>query len=81
MWYLKTRLGVFWVVPKFESDTKTHKFLLGVNDQELAVYTDVERAAQDVHDQATGFLKWDLQPKVKAPEHISEWVEGTPKDW
>ncbi len=78
MWYLKTKLGVFWVVPLVEPK---NKYVLGVNDQELAFYTDVEQAAKDVHDQATGYLRWDCESVVKAPEHISEWVEGEPQDW
>lgn len=78
MWHLKTRLGVFWVVPMSSSE---NKFLLGVNDEELGLYTDVERAAKDVHDQATGCLKWDIQSTVRAPEHIREWAEGEPKSW
>ena len=78
MWHLKTRLGVFWVVPMSSSE---NKFLLGVNDEELGLYTDVERAAKDVHDQATGFLKWDIQSTVRAPEQIREWAEGEPKSW
>ena len=41
----------------------------------------IEQAAKDVHDQATGYLKWDSLPKVKAPEHIQEWVEGEPPNW
>lgn len=78
MWHLKTRLGTFWVIPLLEEQ---NKYILGINDDELALYTDVEQAAKDVHDQATGFLKWDTQPQVKAPEHINEWVEGEPQDW
>lgn len=78
MWHLKTRLGVFWVVPLSPTE---NKFLLGVNDEELGFYTNVDQAAKDVHDQATGFLKWDIQPVAKAPEHITEWVEGEPKGW
>ena len=78
MWHLKTRLGVFWVVPLYEAK---NKYILGINDEELAFYTDVEHAAKAVHDQTTGFLKWDSQQGIRAPEHISEWVEGEPKDW
>ncbi len=79
MWHLKTRLGVFWVVPVKEG--KKSRFVLGVNEDELAFYTDVEEAARDVHDQNTGFLKWDSQPVVKAPVHIAEWAIGEPKMW
>jgi hypothetical protein len=78
MWHLKTKLGVFWVVPLPAS---SDKFLLGVNDDELGFYTDLDQAAKDVHDQTTGFLKWDMQPVVKAPEHITEWLEGEPSAW
>lgn len=78
MWYLKTKLGVFWVVP---TDDRKSQYLLGINDEELAFYTDTEEAAQAVFSQSTGFLRWDSESCVKAPEHIEEWVEGEPKDW
>lgn len=78
MWHLKTNLGVFWVVPVTEGK---NKYVLGVNDHDLAFYTDVEQAAKDVHDQNTGYLQWDVQTHVKAPEHIMEWLEGEPEEW
>jgi hypothetical protein len=78
MWHLKTKMGVFWVVPLTES---RNKYLLGINDSELAFYTDIDQAAKDVHDQTTGYLKWDIDSKVKAPEHITDWVEGEPQTW
>lgn len=78
MWHLKTRLGVFWVVPLQDTG---NRYVLGINDEELALYTDLEQAAKDVHDQATGFLKWDSESEIKAPLHIAEWIEGEPKDW
>jgi len=78
MWHLKTKLGVFWVAPVFDSP---NRYYLGVNHEELGLYTDVEQAARDVHDQSTGYLKWDMQTQVNVPEHISEWKEGEPKDW
>ncbi len=78
MWYLKTRLGTFWVAPI--SDIK-NQYYLGVDDQELGVYSDIEKAAKDVHDQSTGYFKWDSQARVKAPEHISQWTEGEPQTW
>lgn len=78
MWHLKTKLGIFWVAPV--SDTP-HKYYLGLDDHELGLYTEAEQAARDVHDQATGYLKWDVQKQVNAPEHITEWKEGEPKDW
>lgn len=78
MWYLKTRLGVFWVVPVVNARSK---YYLGVDDQELGIYTDAEQAARDVHDQLTGYFKWDSQPRIQAPEHITQWVEGEPQQW
>lgn len=78
MWHLKTKLGVFWVVPV---SSYKNEFRLGVNDEELGFYTSLDQAAKDVHDQATGFLKWDMQPVARAPEHIAEWVEGEPRGW
>jgi len=80
MWHLKTKFGIFWVVPISEVKT-TPQYLLGIDDSELAFYTDAEQAAKDVHDQATGFLKWDIQAQVKAPDHITEWTSGEPQNW
>jgi hypothetical protein len=78
MWYLKTRVGVFWVVPVREAKSR---YILGINDEGLAFYTDVEQAALDVHNQTTGYLKWDIERMPEVPEHITEWVEGEPKEW
>ncbi len=78
MWHLKTKLGEFWVVPLSESN---NRYLLGVNDEELAFYTDIEEAAQAVRNQSTGFLQWDSQTEVRAPAQIKEWVEGEPQSW
>lgn len=79
MWYLKTKLGIFWVAPI--AVEKEEKYYLGVNDQELGIYTDAEQAARDVHEQRTGFYKWDSEARISAPEHISEWKEGEPTGW
>jgi len=78
MWHLRTRLGVFWVVPISES---MHQYYLGIDDQELGIYADAEQAARDVHEQTTGFFEWDMEPRAQAPEHINQWVEGEPKNW
>jgi hypothetical protein len=78
MWHLKTRLGTFWVAPVSDSG---HQFFLGVGDQELGIYNDAEQAAQDVHNQSTGYLKWDIEVKVFAPRHITDWKEGEPQNW
>ena len=79
MWHLRTKLGVFRVTPLIEGGSQ--KFFLGVNDQELGIYSDAEKAARDVHDQCTGYYQWDSHPKVRAPEHIAEWQAGEPNDW
>lgn len=78
MWHLKTKLGVFWVMPISETE---NKYFLGLNDDPIGEYPDAEQAAKDVHNQRTGYYKWDLQDKVKVPEHINEWMEGEPRDW
>jgi len=78
MWHLKTKMGTFWILPLHDSK---HAYVLGVNDDELAFYTDIEKAAKDVREQATGFLRWDTERVVKAPEHISEWANGEPQEW
>lgn len=78
MWHLKTKLGIFWVIPI--SDVE-NKYFLGVNDDPLCEYRNAEEAAKDVYNQSTGYYKWDSQPKVKVPEHINEWLEGEPRDW
>ena len=79
MWHLKTKLGTFWVV-EANNDLKD-RYFLGVNDQELGSYNDLDLAAKDVHEQATGYLQWDSQAKVKAPDNISQWVQGVPDNW
>jgi hypothetical protein len=83
MWHLKTKSGVFWVIPVADSASKAKhpKYLLGINDRDLAFYTDAEQAAHDVYDQRTGFLKWDMQRQVDAPNHIKDWAEGEPQAW
>lgn len=78
MWHLKTKVGLFWVAPV--ADLKD-KYFLGINDQELGIYPDADQAAKDVHDQRTGYLSWDSQSRIKAPEHIFDWSEGEPKEW
>lgn len=79
MWHLKTKLGTFWVVET--NNELQHGYFLGVNDQELGVYNEVDQAAKDVYEQTTGYLTWDCQARVKAPNSINQWVEGAPDDW
>lgn len=77
MWHLRTKQGTFWVI---EAPT-THKYVLGVNNDELGIYEDADAAAKDVHDQATGFFPWDCQSRAKAPDHVSNWAQGEPDNW
>ncbi len=79
MWHLKTKLGTFWLV-EANNDTED-RYLLGINDQELGAYDNIELAAHDVYEQATGYLQWDCQAKIKVPNNISQWIEGTPENW
>lgn len=82
MWYLKTKLGTFWVLEAKEADEQLEdNIFLGINDEELGLYEDIEDAVRDVHDQATGYLRWDTQSRVNAPSSISQWIEGTPDNW
>ena len=80
MWHLKTRLGTFWVIEKTLSSTQ-HQYYLGVDDNELASYTDANQAAQDVYNQATGYFQWDCQSRIKVPTDLADWVEGDPENW
>lgn len=78
MWHLKTKLGVFWII---RTSDGLKRYRLGINEDPLSTYNDPEQAARDVHDQATGFLPWDIQSRIFAPEHIQEWHQGEPEDW
>jgi hypothetical protein len=79
MWYLKTKLGTFWLV-ETDSDIKD-RYFLGINDQELGSYNNADIAVKDVYEQTTGYLKWDCQAKIKVPESISQWNQGEPENW
>jgi len=78
MWHLKTNMGVFWVIPVADA---SNKYYLGVNDHALGEYKNAAQAAKDVHNQATGYYKWDAQPRIRVPEDIGEWQEGEPNEW
>lgn len=77
MWHLRTKQGTFWVI----EEPNSHKYMLGINNDELGVYDDADAAAKDVHDQATGHFVWDCQSKVKAPDHVANWAQGEPENW
>lgn len=79
MWHLRTPLGVFWVVPGH--NTTFGQYYLGINHEELGCYPNAEKAAHDVYNQVTGYLKWDTASRVSVPEHITDWVEGEPMNW
>lgn len=78
MWYLKTKIGTFWVI---ESQDTAQGCWLGIGDDELGIYQDPEQAANVVHDQATGHLPWDMMTHVNAPKHIAQWKHGEPHEW
>lgn len=77
MWHLRTKQGTFWVV----EEPKSHKYYLGVDDDELGVYDNAELAAKDVHDQVTGYPQWDCLSRIKAPENLANWAVGEPDHW
>ena len=79
MWHLKTKLGTFWLVEA--NNDSDNRYLLGIDDHELGAYDNADLAAHDVHDQATGCIEWDCQAKIKAPDTISHWTEGSPNSW
>ena len=79
MWHLKTKFGTFWII-EANNDLQDGYFL-GINDQELGSYNNLDIAVKDVYEQSTGHLQWDSQAKVKVPENISQWVEGSPEHW
>ena len=77
MWYLRTRQGMFWIIP-----TEDEKGVwLGVNDMPLAKYTSKDDALHDVQEQETGYYQWDVNNKIKPPAGWGEWQEGEPTDW
>ena len=80
MWYLKTKLGLFWIV---ESDEPmaSPQYTLGMDDDSLGFYQSVEAAIQDVCDHKTGAIKWDASLRADAPHDVSGWVQGQPESW
>ena len=80
MWHLKTRLGTFWVMES-EDPKSSDKFLLGIDDDELAEFSSADDAAEHVYAQETGFYKWDCLAKHKAPPSLAQWETGAPEDW
>lgn len=80
--HLNTKLGTFWIM-ELNSDTPEpeQRYYLGVGDEELGLYSNPTKAVEDVCNQSTGFLKWDSQMRVTAPNTISDWEEGIPESW
>jgi len=78
MRYLKTKLGTFWIAPALEYKGK---YFLGVDDEALWLFDSPENASKAVAEQTTGFLNWDAQLRVKAPQGLQDWEEGEPKHW
>lgn len=77
MWYHKTKLGTFWIIESEEN----HQYYLGMDEDSLGTYKQLEDAIHDIKDQATGNLKWDMARNPTVPEDIQEWIEGEPEDW
>ena len=78
MWHLKTKRGIFWVLPVSD---QAAAYRLGIDDEALALYPEAEQAAQAVSEQATGFLDWDQESHPRVPQHIADWMVGIPSDW
>ena len=77
MWHLRTKQGTFWVI----ESPDTHKYVLGVNNDELGLYDNADAAALEVLNQTTGYFPWDCQSHIKAPGHVASWAEGEPENW
>lgn len=77
MWHLRTKQGTFWVI----ETPDTHKYVLGVDNDELGVYDDANQAAKEVYDQTTGHLAWDSESHVTAPQQVTNWSSGEPTNW
>jgi hypothetical protein len=79
MWYLKTKLGTFWIVKSDEESMQ--KVVLGMDEDALGVYQSIESAVDDVVNHETGALKWDEALRATAPSDLQEWMEGEPESW
>ena len=77
MWYHKTKVGTFWIV---ESD-EDHKYYVGLDEDSLGAYEQIEKAIEDIKNQQTGCLKWDVTRGITVPEDLLEWDEGEPGNW
>lgn len=78
MWHMKTKLGTFWII---QTEEEHPKYFLGMDDNTLRSYDDVEEALQDVCNHTTGELTWDLDTRTKVPSDLKQWLEGEPEIW
>lgn len=78
MWHLKTQVGTFWILKKEANDPQ---YLLGCEDEDLGEYQSLEGVLKDLKNQETGYLKWDEQLNIKAPDEIDRWEQGVPEHW
>jgi hypothetical protein len=74
MWYLRTDIGTFYILP-YEK-----RYRLIVNDQFLAVFESPVQAAQAVKKKATGYGAWDAANEVTVPE-LDAWLQPHPAPW
>lgn len=77
MWYHKTKIGTFWIVESEED----HRYYMGLDEESLGAYQRIEDAIQDIREQKTGSLKWDVSKEASIPEDLLEWDEGEPSNW
>ncbi len=78
MWHFKTLCGTFWIVPDVSQEDK---FFLGVDEDPLGYYSSYEAALGDINGHKTGYISWDMQPKMLVPSCIEAWMQGEPEVW
>ncbi len=78
MLYLKTKHGLFWMLPTLENDEEVY---LGVEDYTLGKFKDMEAAIRQLINQTTGYLRWDSLSAIKNKVDLSNWQSGTPDGW
>lgn len=78
MWYYRTAVCTFWIrfVPQGGG-----RFLLGADEEELALYSSPEGAADDVSLRRTGREAWDLSDPDEGPFDLGNWTRIDCRDW
>ncbi len=78
MWYFKTLLGTFWIVP---AEGPSQKYFLGLDDDALGAYLSYKDALNVINTHTTGHFHWDTHPKMLVPKEIEQWSQGEPLWW